>query len=135
MTGDHNPDEPAPDPTVSSGGDEARSRGISAPRKARRVDPAGKNALFSAPPTAAPDQLTPGNQKEGRDALFSTGPRQTGTVVITCSSCKVRTRTTLVDLGIRFISISAWIPGRSHSHWMRCPACHSHTWCRVGWNE
>jgi hypothetical protein len=101
----------------------------------RKVDPSGKHALFSAPPTAARDQLLPGNQKEGRDALFSTGPRQPGTVVIACSSCLVRTRASLVDLGIRLISISAWIPGRTHSHWMRCPACHQHTWCRIGWNE
>jgi hypothetical protein len=105
------------------------------PRPARRVDPSGKHALFSTPPQAARDQLGPGNQKEGRDALFSTGPRQTGTVIIECSACKVRTRSTLLDLGVRLVSISAWLPTRRHSHWMRCPACHTHTWCHIGWNE
>lgn len=123
--------EPAPPETDLS----QPTRPARTAKPARKVDPAGKHALFSAPPTAARDQLLPGNQKEGRDALFSTGPRQPGTVVITCASCKVRTRATLVDLGIRLISISAWIPGRTHSHWMRCPACHKHTWCRVGWND
>jgi len=104
-------------------------------RVSRKVDPAGKQALFSAPPSAARDQLGPGNQKEGRAALFSTGPRQTGTVIIECSRCHVRTRSTLVDLGVRLVSISVWVPGRKHSHWMRCAACHEHTWCRIGWTE
>lgn len=101
----------------------------------RRVDPTGKHALFSAPPTAARDQLGPGNRKEGRDAFFSTGPRQPGTVVVTCSQCATRSRVTLLDLGLRLLSISVWIPGRKHNHWMRCPGCHQHTWCDIGWNE
>jgi hypothetical protein len=104
-------------------------------RPARTVDPTGKHALFTSPVRAAPDQLTPGNQKEGRDALFSTGPRQAGTVIVTCSTCRVRTRSSLVDLGVRLLSISMWIPGRRYNHWMRCPACAQHTWCRIGWNE
>jgi hypothetical protein len=99
------------------------------------VDPTGKHALFTAPVRAAPDQLGPGNQKEGREALFSTGPRQSGTVLIECSSCRARARSTLVDLGIRLLSISLWLPGRRYSHWMRCPTCHAHTWCRIGWTE
>jgi hypothetical protein len=99
------------------------------------MDPTGKQALFSAPPQAAPDQLGPGNQKEGRDAFFSTGPRQVGTVVVTCADCATRSRVTLLDLGVRLLSISVWIPGRRHSHWMRCPGCHQHTWCAISWNE
>ena len=102
---------------------------------ARRIDPTGKHALFSTPPTAAPDQLRAGSRETGRAAFYSTGSRRTGTVVVTCASCTTRSRVTLVDLGIRFLSISAWIPGRTHSHWMRCPACHQHTWCRVGWTD
>lgn len=125
----------SPEPAAEAPGPKTPTKPTNQTKTARKVDPAGKHALFSAPPTAARDQIMPGNQKEGRDALFSTGPRQPGTVVITCSTCKVRTRATLVDLGIRLVSISAWIPGRSHSHWMRCPACHKHTWCRVGWND
>jgi hypothetical protein len=101
----------------------------------RSLDPQGKRALFEAPVAAAPDTLTPGNQKEGKDALYSSGPRQVGTVLLDCASCQARSRTSLVDLGLRFLSISVWLPGRRHSHWMRCPACHQHTWCRVGWTE
>jgi hypothetical protein len=102
-------------------------------RAARRVDPAGKHALFSAPPTAAPDQLTPGNRKEGREAFYSTGPRQVGTVVITCSACRSRSRISLADLGVRLLSISVWVPRRRHGNWMRCPGCHAHRWCHIDW--
>ncbi len=102
---------------------------------ARRIDPNGRHALFSAPPKAARDQLGPGNAKDGRQAFFSTGPRQSGTVIVTCSACHTRTRLTLLDLGVRLMSISAWLPGRRHSHWMRCPSCHQHTWCAIGWTD
>ncbi len=104
-------------------------------RAARRVDPSGKQALFSSSVRAAPDQIAPGNQKSGKTALYSTGPRQAGTVIIECSSCGTRSRSSLLDLGIRLVSISAWLPVRKHSHWMRCPGCDTHTWCRIGWTE
>jgi hypothetical protein len=102
-------------------------------RPGRSIDPEGKHALFTAPVTAARDQLGPGNQKEGRAALFSTGPRQKGTVVVICKECHARSRVTLVDLGVRLASISFWLPGRRHPHWMRCPACHRHGWCSISW--
>ena len=105
------------------------------PNHRRAVDPSERHALFSAPVDSARDQLGPGNQKEGRHALYSTGPRQTGTVIVECSACDGRSRSTLVDLGVRLISISVWLPGRRHSHWMRCPSCHQHAWCRIGWTE
>jgi hypothetical protein len=108
---------------------------ISARAAARKVDPNGRHALFSAPPSAAPDQLGPGRAKDGRHAFFSTGPRQPGTVVVACADCHGQVRVSLVDLGVRLISVSAWIPGRRHSHWMRCPTCHQHTWCRIGWTD
>jgi hypothetical protein len=104
-------------------------------RSHTHIDPDGKSALYGGPVTAAPDSLGPGNQKQGKDALYSTGPRQVGTVVIECSSCDARARSTLPDLGIRLLSISVWLPGRKHSHWMRCPSCHEHTWCRIGWTD
>jgi hypothetical protein len=108
---------------------------VAARAAAKRIDPTGKHALFSAPPAAARDQLGPGNAKDGRQAFFSTGPRQTGTVVVKCSACHTRTRVTLLDLGVRLVSISAWIPRRRYSHWMRCPSCHQHNWCDIGWND
>lgn len=107
------------------------------PRKAstRRMDPSGKQALFSSRVVAAPDQLDAGVQKEGRDALFSTGPRQVGTAIVECSSCLARVRCSLFDISVRLLSFSAWLPARRHNHWMRCPACNRHTWCSIAWND
>jgi hypothetical protein len=101
----------------------------------RRVDPTGKGALFSAPVTAAPDRIRPGPRNEGRTALFSTPPRQVGTVVIECSRCRARTRTSVVDLALRLAMGSAWWPLRPYQHWVRCPACAHRQWCRIGWTE
>ena len=53
----------------------------------------------------------------------------------TARSLRLDTRVTLLDLGVRLVSISAWIPRRRYSHWMRCPSCHQHTWCEIGWND
>lgn len=104
-------------------------------RTGRRVDPTGKHALFTTPVRAAPDQLGPGNRSDGRGALYSTGPRQPGTVVVECATCRSRSRVSLVDLGVRFLSVSAWVPLRRHPHWLRCPACGQHTWCRISWSS
>lgn len=106
-----------------------------APNRRRSLDPQGKRALFETPVAAAPDLLRPGVEREGRESLFSTGPRQLGTVLVDCSSCRVRTRASLADIGLRLLSASAWFPGRAHSHWIRCPACERRTWCSVGWND
>jgi hypothetical protein len=101
----------------------------------RRLDPQGKQALFDAPVQAPPDQLSGGARSEGRHALYSTGPRQAGTVVVECRSCDVRSRTSLVTLGLRFLPFTAWLPARRHAHFMRCPACGQMTWCRIGWTD
>lgn len=101
----------------------------------RRVDPTGKEALFTAPVAAAADQLAPGRPAVGRDALFSVGPRRPGTVLVDCESCCERSRVGLLDVGVRLLTVSAWLPARPFGHWMRCPACGRRTWCRIGWNE
>lgn len=103
-------------------------------KPSRSIDPQGKHALFNTAVTAAPDQLAPGNQKEGRDALFSTGPRRVGTVVVECGECLARSRISMVDLGVRLVRISVWLPGRARPHWMGCPACGRRTWCTIEWN-
>lgn len=105
------------------------------PARGRSLDPNGKRALFEAPVQAAEDHLRAGPQREGRDALFSAGPARPGTALVECSACKVRTRVGLADLGVRLMTISAWLPGRRHNHWMRCPSCGRRTWCRIGWND
>lgn len=111
-----------------------RHDGPDTAKRHRSLDPQGKRALFEAPVAAAPDTLRAGHTRDGREALFSTGPRQFGTALVDCSSCKVRTRTSLPDIGLRLLTVSAWVPGRSYSHWMRCPSCGHRTWCSVDWN-
>ena len=128
------PDD-GPDRTRIVGTNGVKGPAASARTSASRVDPTGKHALFSAPPQAARDQLGPGNQKDGREAFFSTGPRQAGTAVVICSSCQTRARITLVDVGVRLVSISLWNPLRKHRHWMRCPSCNQHRWCQIAWSD
>ena len=101
----------------------------------RAMDPTGKHALFDGQPAAAPDRLAPGIRTEGRAALFSTAPRQPGTVVVECSGCRVRSRASLFDVGLRFLTGSAWFPLRRHSYWIRCPNCGQRRWCRIGWSD
>ena len=101
----------------------------------RPLDPTGKGALFDAPIASAPDRIAPGPRNEGRVALFSSPPRRPGTVVVECSACRVRTRVSLVDLGVRLASVSAFLPVRRHPHWLLCPNCGRRQWCRIGWTE
>jgi hypothetical protein len=101
-----------------------------------RLDPDGKRALFEAPVSADHGALLrPGAPPEGKAALFSIGPRRAGTVVVDCGGCGERRRLSLVDVGARLASFSVWLPNRRRPHWMRCPACGRHAWCRVGWGE
>ena len=101
----------------------------------RSFDPQGRRALFDTPVSAARDTIRSGRPREGKDALYSTGPRQPGTVVISCASCRARSRINLTDLGMRFLTGSAWIPGRRNGHFVRCPSCNLRTWCSIGWQD
>lgn len=101
----------------------------------RRTDTTGKRALFETPVMVAPDRMTSGAQNEGKAALFSSTPRRPGTVLVECSTCKARSRVSLVELVGRFAAGSAWFPRRRHSHWLLCPSCGTRRWCRVGWTE
>lgn len=103
----------------------------------RRLDPTGKRALFDAPVQAAPDTIRSGSRREGRDALFSTGPAEVGTVLVECSACKTRTRVGLGDIAVRLASFSIYLPllRSQHPHRIKCPSCHDLTWCRIGWRD
>ncbi|HXH57544.1 hypothetical protein [Iamia sp.] len=101
----------------------------------RRLDPQGRRALFEMPVDAARDTIRSGDAKEGKDALYSTGPRQAGSAVVECGGCQVRTRVSLTDVAMRLATLSVWVPGRRRGHWMRCPACEQRHWCSVAWNE
>lgn len=127
MTGDHTP-----------GPEDAEHRppaGRSASGRRRSLDPQGRRALFETPVSAAGDTVRSGPPSEGRDALFSTGRRTPGSVVVRCSSCGARSRINLTDLGLRFLTGTVWIPGRRDGHWMRCPSCGRRTWCAIGWRS
>lgn len=93
-------------------------------------DPFGKRALFLTP--AAADPASGG--REGKEALFSVGPRRPGTVVIDCSSCGTRTRTPVVEAAVRIMVGSVWLPPvLRHNRWLPCPSCQRRTWCRIEW--
>ncbi len=97
-------------------------------------DPMGKSALFSPPPAPPAEDLIPnGDRASGKHALYSAGPRRSGTVVLECSRCLNHSRMTTVELGVRIAFLSLWIPGRRYSRWMQCPECERRTWCRVHW--
>jgi len=102
-------------------------------------DPYGKKALFEAPHTPAATAvdedpiLGDESQVEGRAALFSVGEHRPGTVVLACSECEVRTRMSMLEVGLRIMLISMWIPGKEYSRWMHCPECQRRTWCKVHW--
>jgi hypothetical protein len=96
-------------------------------------DPQGKRALFDTPVTAPPEQLQPMRTRQGRNAVFSVGPPERGTVLITCSSCHSRARVPFADLGVRLLTGSLFFPLRKHDYWLRCPVCSHRTWCNVSW--
>lgn len=105
-----------------------------------RDDRQGKRALFETPPihvddTLGDDPIVERRSGDGHEALFSAGPRESGTALITCSHCGVRSRITLVETVVRIFAISLWIPGRTYSRWMQCPACQQRRWCRINWTQ
>lgn len=105
------------------------------------TDPLGKRALFSPPPQEPPERRRtrgrgPAGDRttQGVKALYSTGTdRRCGTVLVECSECRVASRVTLLDLGLRLARLSLWIPGRRYSRWLDCPACAQRAWVRVRW--
>lgn len=102
-------------------------------------DPLGKKALFSPPPMAPrgqsldQDPLVGGAAPDGKHALYSAGPRRTGTVLLECSRCLNHSRMSTIEAGVRIAFISVWIPGKRFSRWMQCPECERRTWCRIHW--
>jgi hypothetical protein len=102
-------------------------------------DPTGKRALFEAAggiPSAPPRPAVNG-RTSGKSALFSTAPREPGTVIVECSACRVRARVSLGDVARRLLTGSAWLPllRPAYPHWVRCPSCDQRQWCRIGWTD
>jgi hypothetical protein len=109
--------------------------GLPTTGRKRRLDPQGRRALFEMPVDAARDTIRSGDAKDGKEALYSTGPRQAGSVIVECSGCQARTRISLTDVAMRLASLSVWVPGRRRGHWIRCPACDQRRWCAVAWTD
>lgn len=98
-----------------------------------RFDPEGKRALFEAPVALPPEQLKPGRTRDGRDAMFSVGPPERGTVLVHCSSCQSKSRVPLAEIGVRLLTGSVFFPLRKHDYWVRCPVCEHRSWCNISW--
>ena len=95
-------------------------------------DPLGRRALFEPPPTAKATRPA-GN---GKESLYSAAPggRAWGTVVLECSSCRARSRVSLVEFAWRHLPFWLWVPWLRYSQFMSCPACERRTWLGVSWS-
>ena len=125
-------------------------------------DPLGKAALFSEPAsvtdisagaakTATHSSATRSDHPSGTSGsagpaaasgrgashLFSQAEPRTATVVVDCAGCGRRTRVTYAEFAALHLPVWLWIPvpGRTHRHWLRCPACHRFAWLRARWLE
>ena len=104
----------------------------------KRKDVSGKRALFESPPIEIDDSLKDDplihrKVPDSHEALYSTGEHESGTVVVSCSRCDVRSRIPIVESVIRILAISVWVPGKTHAHWMQCPSCQTRSWCAIDW--
>jgi hypothetical protein len=91
-------------------------------------DPLGRRALFWAPGMRSDERGPESPETSGRRALFSPPAPRRGTLVLTCSSCGVRTRVTYAEFARRHLPFWLWIPGRKYSRLLACPACRRRTW-------
>ena len=70
---------------------------------------------------------------DGKGALFSAAVRTPGTLVVECATCRGRTRISYTELVKRCVPLTAWLPWRTHSRLLRCPACEHRTWVATRW--
>ena len=80
----------------------------------RGTDPLGKRALFSVPTAEAEPEPKPKTRSLD--------------VAVHCSSCDRTTTLTAPQLLMQHFPLWAWVPGRNHAHFMRCPACNHLAW-------
>ena len=100
------------------------------------TDPKGKRALCETPAvvvddTVRDDVLITLDLREGRSALFSVGPHQTGTGVVDCTHCGARTRISHLEILGRIAMTSPWIPGKATSRRPEIPHLPRPPWLRV----
>lgn len=83
--------------------------------------PAGKRALYSAPPP-----------EEHEHASESAAPEaQRGNFKVQCQRCSQASSVGLLDLLRLQLPIGMWLPRGRFDRRMTCPACHTRSWCSV----
>ena len=82
----------------------------------------GKRSLFGPP-----SGVTSHTEDDTRRNLFSDGP----TVTVDCSRCGETSRIGTRDAIARLAKLSWWIPGRTYSRRLVCPACDRRSWVRL----
>jgi hypothetical protein len=86
----------------------------------------------SAPAQAPTARLT---DPQGRRALYSTATQEApaGAVTVSCSRCGETSVATPRQAALLALpSLHLPLLRRTHPSWMRCPACRTRTWVRVG---
>jgi hypothetical protein len=86
-------------------------------------DPTGKRALFT-------ERVGEDLAGDGKDALFSKRDSSPGRIAVECGRCGATTHLSASDAARRLL-VSLWVPGKSFSRRLRCPACHRRSWVRV----
>lgn len=86
-----------------------------------RPDPTGKRALFEA--RHGGDFTGP----DGKEALFHPH-RPDGDILLHCSRCDAESVLTVTDALLRMATFGCWLPGKTHPHRLRCPACGQRSW-------
>ena len=73
---------------------------------------------------------------DGKRALFSgadngQSPSTDGPIKIDCARCGVTSEVGIIDALKRLLRFSLWIPGRTYSRRLECPACGQRSWVRM----
>ena len=87
-------------------------------------DPTGKRALFSG-------RVGQDRAADGKRALFSAADSPGGPIHLDCARCGETSRLGVLDTARRLLSFSLWVPGRTYSRRLRCPACKQRSWVRL----
>lgn len=66
---------------------------------------------------------------DGKRALYS--GEESGPVKIDCARCGTTSEIGILDALMRILRFSLWIPGRTYSRRLECPACQRRSWVRV----
>jgi len=58
-----------------------------------------------------------------------------GSLILQCSSCRVRSQVDLVEYIVLHLPLWLWRPGRGYTRFMTCPACRRRTWISASWTS